>query len=196
MTGYGVATRERRRGMSGRGSGMVAALVAATLVAVPAAAQTPGRPGGMGGMGAGAGMGSRPPAEARAASANLPELVQIRLAQLEEDLNLRPAQLPLWHAYRDRVMSLLDDVRRAGRVAASEATAPQRLEALTDIARNRLTATEDIADAGKALYAALSTEQREVADRRLALPLMTLNGNDPGSDLRLRAAPKPPPADK
>ena len=98
MTGHGGATRERRRGMSGRGSGMVAALVAATLVAVPAAAQTPGRPGGMGGMGAGAGMGSRPPAEARAASANLPELVQIRLAQLEEDLNLRPAQLPLWHA--------------------------------------------------------------------------------------------------
>ena len=102
----------------------------------------------------------------------------------------------MWNAYRDRVMGLLDDVRRAGRVAASESTAPQRLEALTDIARNRLTATEDIADAGKALYAALSPEQRAVADRRLALPLMTLNGNDPGSDARLRSAPKPPSAEK
>ena len=120
----------------------------------------------------------------------------LRLAQLEEDLNLRPAQLPLWHAYRDRVLGLLDDVRRAGRAAASESSAPQRLDALADIARNRLTATEDIADAGKALYKALTPEQREVADRRLALPLMTLNGNDPGSDLRLRAAPKPPAPDK
>ena len=185
--------------MSGHGIGLGAALIAAALAATHAVAQTPGRPGGMGGMGgmgAGAGPGSRPPAEARAASANLPELVQIRLAQLEEDLNLRPAQVPLWHAYRDRVLGLLDDVRRAGRVAASESTAPQRLDALTDIARHRLTATEDIADAGKALYAVLSPEQREVADRRLALPLMTLGGNDPGSDLRLRAAPKPPAADK
>ena len=185
--------------MSGHGIGLGAALVAVSLAATHAVAQTPGRPGGMGGMGgmgAGAGPGSRPPAEARAASANLPELVQIRLAQLEEDLNLRPAQVPLWHAYRDRVLRLLDDVRRAGRVAASESTAPQRLDALTDIARHRLTATEDIADAGKALYAALSPEQREVADRRLALPLMTLGGNDPGSDLRLRAAPKPPATDK
>lgn len=175
-----------------------AALVALALAALPAAAQAPGggRPGGMGGMSGAAAGGARQPAEARAAAANLPELVQIRLAQLEEDLNLRPAQLPLWHTYRDRVLGLLDDVRRAGRTAASESSAPQRLDALADIARNRLTATEDIADAGKALYKALTPEQREVADRRLALPLMTLNGNDPGSDLRMRAAPKPPAPEK
>ena len=181
-----------------RGRWLGAALAVTTLVALPAAAQSGGggRPGGMGGMGGVAGAGARPPAEARAVAANLPELVQIRLAQLEEDLNLRPAQLPLWHAYRDRVLGLLDDVRRAGRAAASESSAPQRLDALADIARNRLTATEDIADAGKALYKALTPEQREVADRRLALPLMTLNGNDPGSDLRMRAAPKPPAVEK
>ena len=185
--------------MARRGTWLGAALAVAPVVALPAAAQSGGgggRPGGMGGMGGAAGAGARPPAEARGVAANLPELVQIRLAQLEEDLNLRPAQLPLWHAYRDRVLGLLDDVRRAGRAAASESSAPQRLDALADIARNRLTATEDIADAGKALYKALTPEQREVADRRLALPLMTLNGNDPGSDLRLRAAPKPPAPDK
>lgn len=176
------------------GAGLIVTAVAASL----AAAQSPGggRPGGMGGIGQGPGAGFRPPDGARAAGANLPELVQMRLSQLEEDLNLRPAQLPLWNTYRDRVLQLLDDVRRAGRVAASEATALQRLDALTDIARNRLAATEDIADAGKALYAALLPEQREVADRRLALPLMTLNGNDPGSDLRLRTAPRPPTPDK
>ncbi len=173
-------------------------LVAAATVASLAAAQSPGggRPGGMGGMGQGPGAGSRPTEGGRAACANLPELVQLRLSQLEEDLDLRPAQLPLWKTYRDRVLQLLDDVRRAGRVAASETTALQRLDALTDVARNRLAATEDIADAGKALYAALSPEQRAVADRRLALPLMTLNGNDPGSDLRLRSAPRAPTPDK
>ena len=106
--------------------------------------------------------------------ANMTELVNMRLSQLEEDLNLRANQVPQWNAYRDRVMSLLDDVRREGRVSAIESTAPQRLDALTDVARNRLTATEDIADAGKALYKVLTPEQRAVADRRLALPLATL----------------------
>ncbi len=174
------------------------ALVVALLGAATAAAQSPGGgrpggtggPGGMGGPGGIGGMGGagapRPPPEARLAGANIPELVQMRLGQLEEDLNLLPNQRMLWNTYRERVLRLLDDVRRAGRAAASEATAPQRLDALTDIARNRLTATEDIAEAGKALYAALTPAQREVADRRLALPLATLNGNDTGADLRMR----------
>ena len=61
-----------------------------------------------------------------------------------------------------------------------ETTAPKRLDALADVARNRLTAIEDIADAGKALYAALTPEQRTLADRRLALPLATLSGSDYG----------------
>ena len=129
--------------------------------------------------------------EDRMAGANLPELVNLRMSQLEEDLNLVPAQLPAWTKYRDRVMQLLDDAKRGPRISASETTAPKRLDSLADIARNRLTAVEDIVDAGKALYAVLTPVQKEVADRRLALPLATLTGNDTGSDVRLRA---PPPA--
>jgi hypothetical protein len=169
-------------------------VVAVALALAPAAlAQMPGPGGrpGASGMGTAPGKGGAVPGEPRVAlPANMTELVSMRLSQLEEDLNLRPNQVPQWNAYRDRVMSLLDDVRRESRVSVIESTAPQRLDVLTDVARNRLTATEDIADAGKALYKVLTPEQKAVADRRLALPLATLSGQDPGGEVRTRAAPR------
>lgn len=122
--------------------------------------------------------------EARMVNANLPELVNLRMSQLEEDLNLQPAQMPAWSTYRNRVMEMLEDARRGARMSASETTAPRRLDALADMARNRLTAVEDIVDAGKALYVVLTPDQKAVADRRLALPLATLTGNDAGGDSR------------
>ncbi|MEO6564404.1 MAG: Spy/CpxP family protein refolding chaperone [Casimicrobiaceae bacterium] len=68
--------------------------------------------------------------------------------------------------------------RRNLREANTATTAPQRLDALADGARNRLTAVEDIVDAVKALYALLTPEQRNVADRRLALPLAALTTSE------------------
>jgi len=130
--------------------------------------------------------------DARLVNANVPELVTIRMAQLEEDLVLTPAQLPLWNKYRSNVMQMVDDMKRGTRISASESTAPKRLDGLADLARNRLTAVEDIVDSGKALYAALTTEQKAIADRRLALPLATLTGNDAGGEARAGAAPARP----
>lgn len=69
---------------------------------------------------------------------------------------------------------MLEDRRRDARTMSVETTARQRLEVLADGARNRLTAVEDVVDAGKALYAVLTPEQRLVADRSLALPLAAL----------------------
>ena len=129
--------------------------------------------------------------DARTVNANIPELVAIRLSQLEEDLQITAAQMPLWKTYRSRVTEMLEDVKRGPRVSASETTAPKRFDALADMARNRLTAVEDIVDAGKALYASLTPAQKEVADRRLALPLATLTGNDAGSDSRMQPRPAP-----
>ena len=129
--------------------------------------------------------------DARTVNANLPELVNIRLSQLEEDLQFTTSQMPLWKNYRTRVVDMLEDTKRGPRVSASETTAPKRLDALADMARNRLTAVEDIVDAGKALYASLTPAQKEVADRRLALPLATLTGNDAGNDLRMQPRPAP-----
>lgn len=133
--------------------------------------------------------------EAKLVNANLPELAALRMSQLEEDLNLTQAQLPQWNAYRNRVQGMIDDLKRGARVSASESNAPKRLDSLADTARNRLAAIEDIVDAGKALYAVLTPAQREIADRRLALPLATLTGADAGSvEMRSRPAPPPGPA--
>jgi hypothetical protein len=172
----------------------VLACLAALLFAATASAQSPGPSGGGRPTGA-AGPGGRSissgarDGESRLANANFFELVALRIAQLEEDLNLTNSQLPAWNLYKDRLTRMLDDLRRGARTMASETTAPKRLDGLADIARNRLTAVEDIVDAGKALYAVLTPEQKAVADRRLALPLATMTGNDAGTDVR--RAPRP-----
>lgn len=163
-------------------------LVFALTLAFAASAQTPG--GAKAGSKGGGGLLTRP-GDDRVKGPNMAELVTMRMGQLEEDLNLRPDQLGPWKVYRDRVMQMLDDQGRAMRSAtaysAIETSAPKRLDALADAARNRLTAVEDIVDAGKALYASLTPEQRTLADRRLALPLATLSGSDTGADLLPRA---------
>jgi LTXXQ motif family protein len=115
--------------------------------------------------------------------------VQYRLELLEEDLRLRPEQSALWLAYRDRVIKLAEDTQRSARMALSgDMPAPKRLDNLADIARDRLTAIEDIVDAGNRLYATLSPAQLGVADRRLAVPVMALVGVEPNSAAARAAA--------
>lgn len=174
----------------------IAFALAWTLAAVWATSATaqvggsPGRPGATGAPRAG-GTAERPNDE-RPPGPNLNELVAVRMSQLEEDLRLQPQQGAAWLRFRDSVQRLLDDRRRTARTTAAEATAPQRLDAIADGARNRLAAVEDVVDAGKALYALLTPEQRSVADRRLALPLATLAGTEPPAAERGAAGGRPP----
>ncbi len=108
--------------------------------------------------------------------------VQYRLDLLEEDLRLRPEQNAAWVAYRSRVLKLAEDLQRASRsTLGGDLTAPKRLDRLADAARDRLTAIEDIVDAGKALYGSFTPEQKLVADRRMAAPVMALAGVEPNS---------------
>jgi len=169
-------------------------LVVALTLAFSASGQTPGGAGPKAGGKSGGGLVTRP-GDDRITGPSTADLVTMWMGQLEEDLNLRPDQRGAWKVYRDRVMQMLDDQRRAARAAtaysAIETSAPKRLDALADAARNRLTAVEDIVDAGKALYASLTPEQRTLADRRLALPLATLSGSDTGADLLPRALQRP-----
>ncbi len=117
-----------------------------------------------------------------AASTSVLGTVQYRLDLLEEDLRLRPEQNIAWVAYRTRVIKLAEDMQRAPRLAmGGDLTAPKRLDRLADIARDRLTAIEDIVDAGNALYALLTPEQKATADRRMAAPVMALAGVEPNS---------------
>ena len=151
--------------------------VAIASAATQASAQMPGggAPPGRSGGGFGSGMRSAP-ADVPSGG-TISEIVVLRLTTLEEDLKLTPAQRPAWNAYSNRVTRLLSDTTRTGEMTLTgDLSGPQRLDRLADVARNRLTAIEDIVDAGKELYAVLTPEQRAIADNRLAttvLPMLT-----------------------
>jgi len=109
--------------------------------------------------------------------------VQANLGKLEDELRITAGQQKAWDAYATRVMRFADDVARA-RFAVRElegtaVTAPQLFDRITQNAQDRLTAIEDIVEAGRALYAKLSTEQQKVADRRLAVFAMMLASGVP-----------------
>jgi hypothetical protein len=152
-----------------------------------ALAQFPG--GGTGGRG---GMGGAPPWRgapdtARDAGAGGPRIDPIaqlaqNIADLESELGLKPDQLGAWNRYAERLRRFADDiVRNRATLGSSRETAPRQLDLVTAAAANRLTAIEDAAEAGKALYALLTPEQREVADRRLVRLVVPLVAGDPTS---------------
>jgi hypothetical protein len=64
------------------------------------------------------------------------------------------------------VVALLDDLSRNAQAPGGE-NALQQIDRKVDTVRNRLTAMEDLLDAAKKLYAALSDGQKEMADRML-----------------------------
>jgi hypothetical protein len=79
-------------------------------------------------------------------------------------------------------MALAADLQRAPNPARFEGKpVPGQLDALADIARNRLAAVEDVVDAGKALYESLTEEQKALADTRLARITQPLVESDPAS---------------
>lgn len=182
--------------MSIFGKAAVTALAfAAVLGAADAAAQMPGGSGGggsRGGMAARA-PGGKPDAQGGVPILSVTSIVQSRLADLQEDLKLTAAQRPAWATYADRVLKLLADTTRFNEGALrGQASGPQRLDQLADAARNRATAVEDVADAGKALYALLAPEQQSIADNRLAivlLPMVTIGS--PSRDRQGDAGPPP-----
>jgi hypothetical protein len=159
------------------------AIAALALAAPMASAQYPG--GGTGGARGGTGGSpSHLPDPKRGGPVaegpvSLQYQVQVQLEDLQDALRLTPAQQGIWGAYSDRLLKLADDIARARfvRRATGEDTALQQFDRLADVAHNRMTAVEDIAEAGKALYSSLSPDQKRTADRRLALIALQLAGS-------------------
>lgn len=115
--------------------------------------------------------------------ASLAGQVQQNLSRLEEDLHINAGQQKLWDAYATRVVRLADDVSRA-RFATRDLegtaiTAPELFDRINQTAQNRMTAIEDIVEAGRALYGKLTAEQQKLADRRLALIALSLVSGAP-----------------
>ena len=108
---------------------------------------------------------------------------QIALERLAEDLRINASQDKAWSAYATRILKLADDITRARFIArdaqSGEATAPQLFDRIVETAQNRLTAVEEIVDAGRALYTALSPEQKRLADKRLAIVALSLASGSP-----------------
>lgn len=152
----------------------LAVLMAVATVLPAAFAQYPGEH-------AGAGQAPRP-SSARDRPEAPPSIgapVLVQLDQLEADLKLTPKQRVAWDSYADEVLHLADAMTRsqfAARTAPppTRSTAAQQLDQFVDSERDRLTAVERIAAAGKALYALLESEQKTVADRRLVLTIRPL----------------------
>lgn len=149
-------------------------LIAVATSSAPIFAQLPGAPGHKGN----AANGPRD----RGAAEELPDSgapVLVQLDKLENELKLRPEQQETWNAYADKILGLADDMTRSRFVARTapqptDTTAIEQLEALAASERKRLSMIEEIVAAGKAFYATLTAEQKQIADRRLVLPIRPL----------------------
>ncbi len=117
---------------------------------------------------------SRAPASAAEARERATDQAQMQLNNARRTLRLTPAQDPLFDTYQDRVVALLDDLNRGVPPTTVADSAIKQIDRRVDLLRNRLAALEDVADAARRLYAALTPEQKETADRVLpgTLPAM------------------------
>jgi hypothetical protein len=143
---------------------LAATVPAVAALAAPAWAQFGGRRGNRGSQ-------ERSRKEDGSADAKEPvNPLEVTLKEFHDDLKLTAEQEPAWQAYADKVRALAGDVarERAQRLAAPPSGVLQRIDRTTDIARNRFTALEDVAEAAKALYARLTPEQQAASDPRLA----------------------------
>ena len=138
---------------------ILSALILA-IAAADASAQRGGRRGG----------GADRAAKAQEKPQESVDQLALILAELQEDLKLTANQQAVWDAYARNVEALASDVaRERGRTKeVMQMKVLQRLDHIVDVARNRLTAVEDIAAAAKKLYAGLTPEQQSIADPRLA----------------------------
>jgi hypothetical protein len=100
---------------------------------------------------------------------SLYDQAEYRLSLLEEDLHLQPEQRKAWQSFADKVRAYAGDLarERTRLTVSSSALGLQHIDHAVDIARNRLTALEEISAAAKALYASLSPEQKTLADTRI-----------------------------
>jgi hypothetical protein len=175
----------------------IAALALSTLLAPSiSSAQMP--PGGGGrshdGIGKGRGMPTPRAEQAIVPMVPLADEVGEQLGLAREALKMSATQLPLWQEFEIRAAQLVTDLKRwkqRTRLASENIAAPLAAERQIDIARNHLTALEDLSSAMRALYAALGDSQRVTADKTLPQIVgLLVNGGD------VPAASKHPPDER
>jgi Spy/CpxP family protein refolding chaperone len=128
---------------------------AISLASAIASAHPYGHGPGMG-MGGGPGMGGDPAAA-----------VEGRLAYLKTELKITKAQEPAWKKYSDEARKQAESMQAAMTAMHGSATAnaADRMELHNKLMKSRLEQSEKTAAAFKELYAALTPEQKALADQ-------------------------------
>lgn len=140
----------------------IGAAAAISLAAGIAAAQPYGYgPGG--GMGGGHGMGyGGGPGHGNPAAA-----VEARLAYLKTDLKITKAQEPAWKKFSDEARKQAESMQalKSAMQAGATANAVDRMELHDKLMKSRLEQSEKATASFKELYAALTPEQKALADQ-------------------------------
>jgi Spy/CpxP family protein refolding chaperone len=134
------------------------ALGAAISLASAVATAHPGGWGMGGGPGYGMGPGRGDPAAA----------VEGRLAYLKTELKITKAQEGAWKKYSDEARKQAESMQatRTAMQGAASANAADRMELHNKLMKSRLEQSEKMTAAFKELYAALTPEQKALADQR------------------------------
>jgi hypothetical protein len=151
-------------------------IVFSVLMLIVAAADASAQVGSRRGSGRG---DVDPSAKVQEKPENSVDQLALILAELREDLKLTADQQAAWDAYARNVEALASDVARERdrTKEVMQMKVLQRLDHAVDVARNRLTAVEDIAAAAKKLYAGLTPGQQSMADPRLATAIAAASGS-------------------
>ena len=124
----------------------------------------PGMGRGMGPMGYGSGRGMGPQGYGNPAAA-----AAARLAYLKEELKITSGQEGAWKSFADQAKQQAEAMLalRTSVQSGSAATVPERLELRDQIMKKQLGQMEKMIASFKDLYAALSPEQKAIADQRI-----------------------------
>lgn len=126
---------------------------------------------GMGGMGAMGAMGYGPMGRGMGPQSfgDPAAMVEGRLASLKFELKITPAQEKAWEAYAGKAKQQAEAMRalRTTMQGNTQASAPERLALRTEMMKKRAEQAEGMASALKDLYAALTPEQKAIAEQRM-----------------------------
>ena len=115
-----------------------------------------------------------------------------RLTRLKADLKPTGEQEPLWQAYADKVKAEAGKGMQAMRQnmqSDKPVPAPERMTQMEGMMKERLAAMQSVHESFNRLYAALTPEQKAVADRHFSMA-----GRPPGSRGRGGPPQGQPPA--
>lgn len=93
-----------------------------------------------------------------------------RLDTFKSELKITPVQEPLWQAFAEKAKAEAGKGMAAMRDQQTDEklTAPERMNRMNTLMKERLAAMEDVAESFKRLYDSLSPEQKLVADQHAA----------------------------